>query len=125
MRAFEDKVPILGVCLGHQCIGEIYGGDIVQANRLMHGKVSQVSHENDPIFDSISSPFTATRYHSLIISPDSFPTDLDVIAYSDDDHEIMAVKHKKFLIYGVQFHPESICTPDGLCLLKNFLNSSY
>ncbi|RAP38881.1 anthranilate/aminodeoxychorismate synthase component II [Candidatus Marinamargulisbacteria bacterium SCGC AAA071-K20] len=125
IKAYEGKVPILGVCLGHQCIGEIYGGDIVQAKRLMHGKTSEVSHKNVPLFSFIPNPFTATRYHSLVIDKQAFPSDLEVLATSDDDDEIMAIKHKKYEIYGVQFHPESICTPDGITLLKNFLNCSY
>jgi anthranilate synthase/aminodeoxychorismate synthase-like glutamine amidotransferase len=123
--AYAGKVPILGVCLGHQCIGEIYGGEIVQAEKLMHGKTSQVSHNNNSLFDSIPNPFTATRYHSLVIDPKTCPEELEVTSSSLDDNEIMAVKHKTLPIYGVQFHPESICTPDGLTLLKNFLNSTY
>ena len=91
----------------------------------MHGKTSQVSHNNNSLFDSIPNPFTATRYHSLVIDPKTCPEELEVTSSSLDDNEIMAVKHKTLPIYGVQFHPESICTPDGLTLLKNFLNSTY
>lgn len=121
---FKEKVPILGVCLGHQCIGEYFGAKIVHAKTLMHGKTSQVKHNGSNFFKSISNPFTATRYHSLVIEKSSVPSEIEVLACSTDDEEIMAIKHKKYPIYGVQFHPESICTPDGLVLMKNFLNCS-
>jgi anthranilate synthase/aminodeoxychorismate synthase-like glutamine amidotransferase len=115
-------IPTLGVCLGHQSIGEVFGGKTVRAKNLMHGKTSSMSHTGHPLFSDIASPFTATRYHSLVIDESTFPSDaLTVIARSDDDNEIMAVVHKHYPIYGLQFHPESICSPDGLKMLENFL----
>ncbi|RAP34468.1 anthranilate/aminodeoxychorismate synthase component II [Candidatus Marinamargulisbacteria bacterium SCGC AG-439-L15] len=118
---FGETIPILGVCLGHQSIGEVYGGDTIQAKTLKHGKVSTVTHNNDPLFKDIPSTFDATRYHSLVINPQTMPSCLKVLATSDDDEEVMAVKHETHPVYGVQFHPESICTPEGLTILKNFL----
>ncbi len=120
IRSFEGKTPILGVCLGHQCIGYVYGGEIVRAPRLMHGKTSMVHHNNKDIFQGLENPFEATRYHSLVIQPESVPEVLEVMAKTDQD-EIMAVRHRKFPIWGVQFHPESILTKEGKKLLKNFL----
>ncbi len=120
IRSFEGKTPILGVCLGHQCIGYVYGGEIVRAPRLMHGKTSMIHHNNKDIFQGLENPFEATRYHSLVIQPESVPEVLEVMAKTDQD-EIMAVRHKKFPIWGVQFHPESILTKEGKKLLKNFL----
>ncbi len=121
IREFSGTLPILGVCLGHQSIGEVFGGKTVHAKRLMHGKTSKISHTGHPLFNNIPSPFTATRYHSLVIEEASFPKELTVIATSDDDNEIMAVAHTTHPTYGVQFHPESICSPEGLQLLDNFL----
>lgn len=121
IKAFSGRIPILGVCLGHQSIGEVFGGKTIHAKNLMHGKTSKISHNNHSLFTDIPSPFIATRYHSLVIDEDSFPSDLDVIARSLDDNEIMAVAHKTDLTFGVQFHPESICSPDGLKILENFL----
>tara|TARA_A100001015_G_C14843536_1_gene653481 strand:+ start:285 stop:854 length:570 start_codon:yes stop_codon:yes gene_type:complete len=118
---FTGTIPILGVCLGHQSIGEVFGGKTVHAKRLMHGKISNIKHTGHSLFNNISSPFPATRYHSLVIEQQSFPEQLDIIARSIDDDEIMAVCHKTHPTYGVQFHPESICSPDGLKLLDNFL----
>ncbi len=117
---FAGKVPILGVCLGHQCIGEVFGGKIVKAKRIMHGKVSKIYYKRSRIFDGIENPFSATRYHSLVIEKESMPDSLRVIAESDDG-EIMGVKHKKYSVWGVQFHPESIMTECGKKLLNNFL----
>jgi len=123
IQELGPTIPTLGVCLGHQSIGEVFGGNTVRAKNLMHGKTSKMSHTNHGIFKDISSPFTATRYHSLVIDESTFPSsDLDIIARSDDDNEIMAVAHKTHPIYGLQFHPESICSPDGLKMLENFLN---
>ena len=121
IRKFGQTTPIFGVCLGHQAIGEVFGGNIVRANKLMHGKTSEMRHTNHPLFHDVPTPFIATRYHSLVIEKTSVPDCLDVLAYSNDDHEIMAIAHKELPIYGVQYHPESICTPDGLTMLKNFL----
>lgn len=119
---FAGKIPILGVCLGHQCIGYVFGGDIVRADRLMHGKTSMIYHDGKEIFAGLENPFEATRYHSLIIKPETFPDALTVTAWTDQD-EIMGVRHKKYPIWGVQFHPESILTKEGKKLLSNFINS--
>lgn len=119
---FAGKIPILGVCLGHQCIGYVFGGDVVRADRLMHGKTSMIYHDGKEIFAGLENPFEATRYHSLIIKPETFPDDLTVTAWTDQD-EIMGVRHKKYPIWGVQFHPESILTKEGKKLLSNFINS--
>ena len=123
IRVFGQTIPILGVCLGHQCIAEVFGGKIVRAKRLMHGKTSMVTIiKPSPIFKNIPNPFKATRYHSLVIDKQCLPECLKVTAVSEDDDEIMAVQHKIFPIYGVQFHPESICSPEGLTLIDNFLH---
>ncbi len=119
---FAGKIPILGVCLGHQCIGYVFGGDVVRADRLMHGKTSMIYHDGKEIFAGLENPFEATRYHSLIIKPETFPDILSVTAWTDQD-EIMGVRHKKYPIWGVQFHPESILTKEGKKLLSNFINS--
>jgi anthranilate synthase component 2 len=120
IRRFEGKVPILGVCLGHQCIGDVYGSDIVRGNRIMHGKVSEVYHQGEGIFKGIPSPFIATRYHSLIVDPATLKDPLKLIAWTEEK-EIMAVAHKDMPIWGVQFHPESILTVEGMNILKNFI----
>ena len=121
IRQFSGKVPILGVCLGHQCIGEVFGGHVVRAGRIMHGKTSQIYHNRKTIFENISSPFTATRYHSLLVESRTFPRLLEKIAWTDRD-EIMGLKHRGHPTWGVQFHPESILTREGKKLLKNFLS---
>jgi len=120
IRCFAGKVPILGVCLGHQCIGHVFGGEIVRAPRLMHGKTSMIHHDGKTIYQGLPNPFEATRYHSLIIRPESLPGCLEVTARTDQG-EIMGVRHKEFCIEGVQFHPESILTQPGKNLLRNFL----
>ena len=120
IRDYAGRVPILGVCLGHQCIGQVFGGNIVRANRLMHGKTSPIYHKNREIFQGLPSPFDATRYHSLIIQNDSLPDCLELTAWTDEE-EIMGIQHKEMTIYGVQFHPESILTIEGKKLLGNFL----
>ena len=117
---FAGKLPILGVCLGHQCIGHVFGGDVIRADRLMHGKTSMIYHDGKAIFAGLENPFEATRYHSLIIKPETLPDCLIVNAWTDQD-EIMGVKHKEFPLWGVQFHPESILTAEGKKLLKNFI----
>jgi anthranilate synthase/aminodeoxychorismate synthase-like glutamine amidotransferase len=117
---FAGKVPILGVCLGHQCIGHVFGGDIVRAPRLMHGKTSMIHHNGETIYKGLENPFEATRYHSLIIKKETMPDCLELNAWTDQD-EIMGVQHKKYPIWGVQFHPESILTREGKRLLANFL----
>jgi anthranilate synthase component 2 len=114
-------VPILGVCLGHQCIGQAFGGNIVHAKTLMHGKTSPIHHLATGVFEGLPEPFTATRYHSLVIERDSAPECLEVTAWTDDG-EIMGVRHKSMLVEGVQFHPESVLSEHGHALLKNFLN---
>jgi anthranilate synthase/aminodeoxychorismate synthase-like glutamine amidotransferase len=119
--AFAGRTPILGVCLGHQCIVQHFGGIVRRADRLMHGKVSDIRHDGKTIFRGLSNPFTATRYHSLIADPPTLPACLEVSAKTDIG-EIMAVRHKKLKIEGVQFHPESILTEPGKQLLKNFLD---
>ncbi|MBW1823889.1 MAG: aminodeoxychorismate/anthranilate synthase component II [Deltaproteobacteria bacterium] len=120
---FKGKIPILGVCLGHQCIGEVFGGKIVSAPRLMHGKTSFIHHDGKDIFQGLSNPFEATRYHSLVVEKKSIPDCLEITAWTDQQ-EIMGLKHKNYLVIGVQFHPESILTKEGKQLLKNFLNLS-
>lgn len=120
IREFSGKIPILGVCLGQQCIGEAFGGKVVQAKRLMHGKISKIYHDGKTIFKGISNPFDATRYHSLIVEPKSLPKTLEVSAWTKEG-EIMGLRHKKLLVEGVQFHPESILTIEGKKILWNFL----
>lgn len=120
LEVFHTKVPILGVCLGHQCIGEVFGGKVIKAQRLMHGKTSMIRHNNKHIYTGVPNPFQATRYHSLIIEKKSMPPCLRVDAYTDEG-EIMGVSHLKYPVFGVQFHPESILTTEGKKLLRNFL----
>ena len=120
IRVFGPKIPLLGVCLGHQCIGEVFGGKVVGAKRLMHGKTSLIYHDGKGIFKNIDNPFVATRYHSLLVESKSLPKVLTVTAQTKEK-EIMGLQHKKFPIYGVQFHPESILTQSGKELLRNFL----
>ncbi|MBE0612193.1 MAG: aminodeoxychorismate/anthranilate synthase component II [Burkholderiales bacterium] len=123
VRAFAGKLPILGVCLGHQAIGEAFGGNVVHAGRVMHGKTCDIRHAAKGVFAGLPSPFRATRYHSLAIERTSLPDCLEVTAESDDG-EIMGVKHRQYALEGVQFHPESILTEHGHALLKNFLACS-
>jgi anthranilate synthase component 2 len=120
IRAFAGKIPLLGVCLGHQSIGAAFGGRIVHARQLMHGKTSPVHHADKGVFSGLPNPFTATRYHSLAIERETLPACLEVTAWTEDG-EIMGVRHKEFQVEGVQFHPESIRTEHGHRLLKNFL----
>jgi anthranilate synthase/aminodeoxychorismate synthase-like glutamine amidotransferase len=124
IRHFAGKVPILGVCLGHQAIGEAFGGKIVRAKQLMHGKTSAVEHDANSIFRGLPTPLTATRYHSLVVSPQSLPPELEVSAYTLDHHGekmIMGLRHRRFAVEGVQFHPESVLTQHGKQMLRNFL----
>ena len=126
IRYFAGKVPILGVCLGHQAIGAAFGGQVVRAKNLMHGKTSQVEHDGKTIFRGLSSPMTATRYHSLIVAEDGLPRDLEVSAWTrdkDGTQVIMGLRHRKFPVEGVQFHPESVLTDEGKKLVANFLQS--
>jgi anthranilate synthase component 2 len=120
IREFAGKVPILGVCLGHQAIGQAFGGRIVRAQRVMHGKLSPVSHDGRGVFAGLPSPFPATRYHSLAIERASLPAELEVTATAEDG-EIMGVRHRRHAVEGVQFHPEAILTEHGHALLRNFL----
>jgi anthranilate synthase/aminodeoxychorismate synthase-like glutamine amidotransferase len=121
IKEFAGQIPILGVCLGHQCIGEVFGARIVRAKNIMHGKTSEIYHNRKGLFKGIKSPFSATRYHSLIIKHNTLPASLKIIAKTKKN-EIMAIKHKKYPLWGVQFHPESILTDYGRKLLKNFLS---
>lgn len=120
IRTLGPEFPILGVCLGHQCIGDVFGGDVVRAERIMHGKVSAIHHHSAQLFDGVPSPFTATRYHSLIIKRDTFPDALEITAETAEG-EIMGVKHRSLPIWGVQFHPESILTECGKRMIANFM----
>jgi len=120
IRAFAGKLPILGVCLGHQCLGSVYGGRIIGARRLMHGKTSLIYHNRRTIFKGIANPFEATRYHSLIVDKKGLPRCLEITAWTEEE-EIMGLKHKRYPIWGVQFHPESILTKAGKDILANFL----
>lgn len=127
INAFAGKIPLLGVCLGHQSIGQAFGGKIVHAKQLMHGKTSLVHHHNIGVFKNLPNPFTATRYHSLVIERETLPDCLEITAWTEDDNgefgEIMGVRHKTLPIEGVQFHPESILTEHGHDLLNNFLKA--
>lgn len=121
IQAFAGRIPVLGVCLGHQSIGHVFGGVVDRAPRLMHGKTSPIHHDNRGIFAGLPDPFDATRYHSLVILPETLPACLEVSAWTDAQ-EIMGVRHREFIVEGVQFHPESILTEAGLALLQNFLS---
>lgn len=120
VRELGESIPLLGVCLGHQSIGQVYGGEVVRADRLMHGKTSAILHDGQGVFVGMDNPFTATRYHSLIVRRESFPDCLEITAWTDRD-EIMGLRHKEHPVHGVQFHPESILTEGGKSLLRNFL----
>ena len=120
VRELGEATPILGVCLGHQCIAQVFGGDVVRAEKLMHGKTSMIRHSNRGLFQGLPQPLEATRYHSLVVKLESFPETLEITATADDG-EIMGLQHREFPIHGVQFHPESILTPEGKDLLANFL----
>jgi anthranilate synthase/aminodeoxychorismate synthase-like glutamine amidotransferase len=126
IRHSAGKVPVLGVCLGHQAIGAAFGGQVVRAKNLMHGKTSQIEHDGKTIFRGLPSPITATRYHSLIVAEDGLPSDLEVSAWTSDQdgtRVIMGLRHRKFAVEGVQFHPESVLTNEGKKLVANFLRS--
>jgi anthranilate synthase/aminodeoxychorismate synthase-like glutamine amidotransferase len=120
IREFGPRVPILGVCLGHQCIAQVFGGEVVRADKLMHGKTSQIHHQFGGVFKDLGEPLEATRYHSLIVKRDSVPDSLAITAETEEG-EIMGLQHRQFPIHGVQFHPESILTTEGRKLLANFL----
>jgi len=122
IRHFAGKMPILGVCLGHQCIGHAFGAEIVRAGRLMHGKTSPIYHDGKGVYKDLPNPFTATRYHSLIVKEDTVPPEFEITAHSDEG-ELMGIRHKEFPLEGVQFHPESFLTDEGPKLLLNFMQS--
>ena len=117
---FSGAIPILGVCLGHQCIGHVFGGNVVRAQKIMHGKVSMIYHKKGGLFRNVENPFQATRYHSLLVANKPFPKELEITAWTEAK-EIMGLRHKSHPTFGVQFHPESILTPSGKQILKNFL----
>jgi para-aminobenzoate synthetase component 2 len=121
IERFHRKMPILGVCLGHQAIGASFGGEVVHAAKLMHGKTSEISHDGKTIFDNLPNPFTATRYHSLAVERESLPDCLEISAEAEDG-EIMGLRHREYPVEGIQFHPESILTSEGMNILRNFLN---
>ncbi len=117
---FKEKIPIMGVCLGHQTIGEVFGGKVIRANNILHGKTSKIQHDGKTIFENIENPFTATRYHSLIVERKSLPDCFTLSAWTEDN-TVMGIRHKKYNIEGVQFHPESVLTEVGMEILKNFI----
>ena len=123
IKNFAGKVPILGVCLGHQSVGAAFGGEIIKAGKLMHGKTSEVRHDGKTLFKDLPNPFTATRYHSLVLNRKTLPDCFEITAESEDN-EIMGIRHRDLSVEGVQFHPESILTPNGKDLLKNFIDNS-
>ena len=120
IRTFGASIPILGVCLGHQCMGQVFGGDVIRAPRLMHGKTSPILHNGEGVFAGLPNPFEATRYHSLVVKRETFPAELEITAETAEK-EIMGLRHREFPMHGVQFHPESILTLEGKKLLGNFL----
>ena len=126
IRNFADKIPILGVCLGHQSIGQVFGGNIINAKNVMHGKLSAIHHNDAGVFKGLPTPFIATRYHSLVINQAKIPDCLEVTAWTEDENgtldEVMGIRHKEFQVEGVQFHPESILSDHGHEILKNFLS---
>jgi anthranilate synthase component 2 len=128
IQHFAGKIPLLGICLGHQSIGQVFGGKIVRAGKVMHGKLSRIHHNGNGVFSGLPSPFTATRYHSLVIEQASLPAELEMTAWTEtengDVEEIMGVRHKTLAVEGVQFHPESILSEHGHALLRNFLDAS-
>jgi anthranilate synthase component II len=124
IRAFAGRLPLLGVCLGHQAIGEAFGGTVVRAGRIMHGKTSPMHHDGRGVFTGLPNPFAGMRYHSLIVREDDLPDCLEITCRSDQG-ELMGLRHRELAVEGVQFHPESIMTPDGIRLLKNFMAADY
>jgi anthranilate synthase component 2 len=121
IKTFQGKVPILGICLGHQAIGYAYGGNVVRAKNIMHGKTSNIKHDGTGLFKGVKNPLEVMRYHSLVVDKEAFPKELVITAESLDDGVVMALKHMDYEVYGLQFHPESIKTEDGKIMIKNFL----
>jgi anthranilate synthase/aminodeoxychorismate synthase-like glutamine amidotransferase len=121
IRAFGGKIPVLGVCLGHQCVGQVYGGRVVRSDRIMHGKTSSIRHNGAHVFKGMPNPFQATRYHSLIVEREGLPQELEITAETGEG-EIMGLKHRGLPVYGVQFHPESILTEEGHRMIRNFVS---
>jgi anthranilate synthase/aminodeoxychorismate synthase-like glutamine amidotransferase len=121
IRALGERTPILGVCLGHQAIGAVFGGDVVRAGVPMHGKTSTIEHDGRGLFSGIAGPFQASRYHSLVVAEETLPADLEITARTREDSNIMGLRHRRWPVYGVQFHPESILTGEGRTILRNFL----
>lgn len=121
IQRFAPRIPLLGVCLGHQCIGHTFGAEVVRADRIMHGKTSMIHHDGKGVYKGLPNPFQATRYHSLVIRPGTLPPEFDVVAWTDEQ-EIMGVRHKTYPLEGVQYHPESFLTTAGIDLLRNFLD---
>lgn len=128
IRACQGHIPLLGVCLGHQSIGQVFGGEVVRAKTIMHGKISKIHHHNNDVFSGLDNPFNATRYHSLVVAQDSLPDCLEVTAWTEQANgeidEIMGFRHREYAISGVQFHPESILTEHGHKMLQNFINQN-
>ncbi|MHC4201887.1 MAG: anthranilate synthase component II [Planctomycetota bacterium] len=124
IRAFAGEVPVFGVCLGHQCIAHAFGGKVVRAKRLMHGKTSRIAHDGKGVFAGVPDPFVAARYHSLIVPPDGVPEGFEVTARTDDRDEIMGIRHSEMPIEGAQFHPESFLTPEGPTVIRNFVEGA-
>ena len=124
IKAFGARIPTLGVCLGHQSIGEAYGGDVVRAGRIMHGKTSPIRHDGKGVFTGLPNPFEGMRYHSLVVEKTTLPDELNITAWTDQD-ELMGLRHETLPVEGVQFHPESIMTPEGKKLLRNFMSEEY
>ena len=122
IRRFGPSIPMLGVCLGHQAMGAAFGGNVVRAGQLMHGKTSMVDHDGRGVFKDLQAPFAAARYHSLIVSDDGFPSDLVVAARTTDTGTVMGLRHREWPMHGVQFHPESVLTEEGRHILRNFLD---
>ncbi|HKB12161.1 MAG TPA: aminodeoxychorismate/anthranilate synthase component II [Vicinamibacterales bacterium] len=124
IRQLGERTPILGVCLGHQAIGAVFGGEVVRAGMPMHGKTSTIEHDGRGVFSGIAGPFQASRYHSLVVAERSLPSELEVTARTREDSNIMGLRHRRWPVYGVQFHPESILTGEGKTILRNFLNGA-
>jgi anthranilate synthase/aminodeoxychorismate synthase-like glutamine amidotransferase len=121
VRRFAGEVPILGVCLGHQCIAHAFGGEVVRAGRLMHGKTSEIAHDGRGVYEGLANPFVAARYHSLIVPPGGVPGEFTVTSRTVDMGEVMGIRHRELAVDGVQFHPESFLTPEGPSLIRNFV----